>query len=111
MPEPLPFNRPGPDDRPDPLNRPPRRGVVQRFLGGSVAGTAVKLVVVSVLVGMAMRFFGWSPRDVLWAVEEALRDLWNTGFAALDNLAGYFLLGAAVVVPAFLVLRLLSFRR
>ena len=107
MSEPLSFQQP------DPLNRrtPQDRGPVQRFLGGSVLGTIVKLALLSVLVGMVMNFFGWSPRDVLWVLEDALRDLWNAGFAALDSFVGYFLLGAAVVIPAFFVLRLLSFRR
>ena len=107
MSEPLSYQRP------DPLNRstPQDRGPLQRFLGGSVLGTVVKLAALSVLVGMAMNFFGWSPRDVLWALEDAARDLWTAGFAALDSFVGYFLLGAVVVIPAFFVLRLLSFRR
>ncbi len=107
MPDPVLY------ERPDPLNRrtPQERGAVHRFLGGSVLGTAVKLAVVSILVGMAMSFFGWSPRDVLWALEDAMRDLWNAGFAALDNFVGYFVLGAAIVIPVFFVLRLFSFRR
>jgi hypothetical protein len=33
------------------------------------------------------------------------------GFAAVDRFLGYLLLGAAVVVPAFIVLRILSYRR
>jgi hypothetical protein len=33
------------------------------------------------------------------------------GFAAIDRFVGYFLLGAAIVVPAFLILRLFSYRR
>lgn len=86
-------------------------GPVTRFLGGTPLRVAVRLVVLSVLVGMVMQFFGWHPRDVLLALQDAVRDVWQMGFGALDNAFGWFLLGAAVVVPVFLVARLLSFRR
>jgi hypothetical protein len=33
------------------------------------------------------------------------------GFLAIDRFVGYFLLGAAIVVPAFIILRVLSYRR
>lgn len=88
-----------------------RRAGLSRLLGDSPLRTAVKLALVSVLVGWVMDSFGWSPADVFHAVEDALRDLWAMGFSALDGLLGYLLLGAAVVVPAFLLLRLLSLRR
>ncbi|WP_368855839.1 DUF6460 domain-containing protein [Klebsiella pneumoniae] len=37
--------------------------------------------------------------------------MWNLGFGAIERFAGYFLLGAVVVVPCFIILRLLSYRR
>jgi hypothetical protein len=33
------------------------------------------------------------------------------GFRAVDRFAAYLILGAAIVVPVFLVLRLLNYRR
>ncbi len=87
------------------------RGGATRLLGDSPLRVAIKLIVVSVLVGMVMNFFGWNPRDILWAIEDAVRDVWNMGFRAFDNFVGYFLLGAAIVVPAFIVIRLMSYRR
>ena len=98
-------------DRTDLAPASRRHGGLTRFLGDSPLRVFVKLVIVSVLVGMAMRFFNWQPQDILWAVEDAVRDVWNMGFAAFDNVASYLILGAVVVVPVFLVLRLLSYRR
>ena len=33
------------------------------------------------------------------------------GFRAIDRFVGYILLGAAIVVPAFIILRLASYRK
>ena len=104
LPEPLSASRP---------NRPERRprGALARILGDTPLRTAVKLAVASVLVGWVMNLFGWRPADLFFALEEALRDLWRLGFSAFDSFFAYFLLGAAVVLPVFVVLRLLSARR
>lgn len=82
-----------------------------RFLGDTPGRVLVKLVVVSFIVGLVMSAFGWSPMDVIYGIRDFFLRIWNMGFAALDTFVGYFLLGAAVVVPAFIILRLLSYRR
>lgn len=82
-----------------------------RFLGDSPIRVLLKLIVISFLVGIVMSAFGWSPFDVLYGVRDFFADLWRMGFRAVDRFVGYFLLGAAIVVPAFLILRLLSYRR
>ena len=45
------------------------------------------------------------------AIGDFILDLWNTGFKTLGRLGDYLLLGAAIVVPVFIVIRLLSYRR
>lgn len=82
-----------------------------RFLGDSPLRVIVKLVVVSFLVGLVMHTFGWSPYDVLRGVQNFFLDIWNTGFRAIDRFLGYILLGAAIVVPAFILLRIASYRK
>lgn len=86
-------------------------GSISRFLGDSPLRVLLKLVVVSFLVGFVMHAFGWSPFDIWYGLRNAVLDVWRMGFSALDRFLGYFLLGAAVVVPVFIVLRLLSLRR
>ncbi len=82
-----------------------------RFLGDSPLRVFLKLVVVSFLVGIVMSFFGWSPYDVFYQIRDSIVQLWNMGFRAIDRFVGYFILGAAIVVPAFLLLRLFSYRK
>jgi hypothetical protein len=48
---------------------------------------------------------------VLYGIRDFFVDLWRMGFRAIDRFLGYFLLGAAIVVPAFLILRLFSYKR
>ncbi len=84
---------------------------ITRFLGDSPLRIILKLLVISFLVGVVMSAFGWSPYDVLWQVRKFFLDIWNMGFAAIDRFAGYILLGAAIVVPAFIILRLFSYRK
>ncbi len=84
---------------------------INRFLGDSPLRVLVKLVVVSILVGFVMTVFDWYPADVYYGIRNFLLDLWHKGFAALGRVGDYLLLGAAVVIPAFIILRALSYRR
>lgn len=82
-----------------------------RFLGDSPLKVFLKLLVISFLVGLVMNAFGWWPVDIFRWIGESISDLWNMGFRAVANAAIYIVLGAAVVVPIFLVMRLLAYRR
>ncbi|MCB1468952.1 MAG: hypothetical protein KDK08_17845 [Rhizobiaceae bacterium] len=83
---------------------------LSRFLGDSPFRVLIKLIVVSFLVGLVMSAFGWSPYDILYGIQSVLERIWRTGFATLDNFLGYILLGAAIVVPIFLLIRITRFR-
>ncbi len=83
---------------------------MNRLLGDSPARTLVKLVVVSLIVGFIMNVFGLRPLDLVDSLRYFLLDLWHTGFAALGRVGDYLLLGATIVIPAFILLRLLSYR-
>jgi hypothetical protein len=82
-----------------------------RFLGDTPLRVLLKLIVVSFLVGIVMNTFGWYPIDVLHGVRDFVLRIWNMGFAALGRFGDYFLIGAVIVVPAFILLRLFSYRR
>lgn len=82
-----------------------------RFLGDTPVRTVVKLAVISFVVGVVMTALDLSVLDVLDSVRDFFIRIWNMGFAAIERFAGYFLLGAAIVVPAFLIIRLFKFRR
>ncbi|WP_420410562.1 DUF6460 domain-containing protein [Hoeflea sp.] len=82
-----------------------------RFLGDTPGRTILKLLVASFVVGVVMAAFNWYPVDVWYWVRDLFVTLWENGFAALGRFGTYLALGAAVVVPVFIVMRLISFRR
>lgn len=82
-----------------------------QFLGDTPGRTALKLIVISFVVGVVMAAFNWYPEDILFMIRDFLIDLWETGFAALGRFGTYLALGAGVVIPVFIVLRLLSLRK
>jgi Family of unknown function (DUF6460) len=86
-------------------------GNVSGFLGESPARVIVKLIIVSLIVGVAMSAFGLSPWDIFENIREFIMRLWNMGFSAIGKFADYLLLGACVVIPAFIIIRIMSFRR
>ena len=81
-----------------------------RFLGGPPFTVLVRLAVVSVVVGVLMSWLGIDALDVLDEIRGGFARLYGTGFAALRGIAQTTLAGAAVVVPAWLVLRCLGWR-
>lgn len=84
---------------------------VNRFLGDTPGRTLVKLLAVSLMVGFIMSVLGLYPIDILLWVRRFVIDLWQTGFAALGRVGDYLILGAAVVIPVFIILRLIRFRK
>lgn len=86
-------------------------GDVNRFLGDSPARTVLKLVVVSLIVGFLMAIFGVDPWDVVYSIRNFILDIWHSGFAALGRIGDYLILGATIVIPIFIILRIFSYRR
>lgn len=84
---------------------------VNRFLGDTLGRTIVKLVVVCLVVGFVLAFFGFTPDNIATTIRYWFWDLWYNGFRALGRVGDYLLLGAIVVIPIFIILRLLSYRR
>ncbi len=84
--------------------------VTTRLLGGSPLTVLIRLGVVSLLVGALMTWVGIDAADLLYDLQRGLLHLYGTGFAALRDVGRTLLAGAAVVVPVWLVLRMLSYR-
>ncbi|MEL6435905.1 MAG: DUF6460 domain-containing protein [Pseudomonadota bacterium] len=81
------------------------------LLGDTISRTIIKLVVISILVGMVMSVFGWTPSGIFQGVVDFFTRLWAQGFAALGRFGDWLVIGASVVIPAFIVLRILNYRR
>ena len=81
---------------------------VTKVFGGSPLGVVARLVLVSVLVGVVLSALGLDPFDIVRSIERLIRNIWNMGFDAVRWLWRYFLLGAVIVVPIWIVVRLFN---
>ncbi len=76
------------------------------FLGGSPISVIVRLILLSILVGVILSALGLDPWNIFHSIERLIRSIWNMGFDAVVWLWRYFLLGAVIVIPIWLVVRL-----
>ncbi len=89
-----------------PPDRPMPQDYVRRFFGGSPLGVIFRLILLSILVGVILKVLGLDPRNILRSIEDLVRAIWDMGFDAIVWLWRYFLLGAVVVLPIWLIVRL-----
>ena len=79
-----------------------------RFLGGSPLAVAFRLILLSVLVGVVLSAIGFDPWNILSSIRRLFDWIYNLGFDAINGLWRYFLLGAVIVVPIWLISRLFN---
>ena len=78
---------------------------VNRFLGGPPLAVLGKLILLSILIGVVLSALGLDPLNIVRSVTDLIRNVWNMGFDAVRWLWQYFLLGAVIVIPIWLILR------
>jgi hypothetical protein len=81
----------------------------QQLLGGSPLAVAVRLIVLSIVVGIVLSALGITPASLLYHLNVLARRIYDMGFGAFEQALQYFLLGAVVVIPIWLIARLLGF--
>jgi len=82
-----------------------------RFLGGPPLSVLARLLMLSLIVGALLMWLEIHPAEIIENVERLLRRLWNLGFGAVRVVLEYVIAGAVIVVPIWLVLRLLNLGR
>ena len=80
--------------------------IVQRFFGGPPLTVIVRLILLSILVGVVLAAIGFDPYNILRSIQLLFQRLWDLGFDAINGLWRYFLLGAVIVIPIWLLSRL-----
>lgn len=89
------------------LPRPAKRPLI-------TTSTVITLLVASFLVGMVMNFAGLDPAEFWGGIFGGMRDfvegVLGMGWSAVTAFFTYILFGAMIVVPIWLVARLLSRR-
>jgi len=79
-----------------------------RFLGDTPGRTIVKLAVLSLIVGIVMSALNFTPIELWYALRDFAHWLYDLGYEAFARIGIYFVWGAMVVVPIFLLMRVLN---
>jgi hypothetical protein len=79
---------------------------IARFAGGSPPAVAVRLIVVSFVVGLVLQTFGFDPATLFSEAMRGVRRIVELGFSDIHEIGRILLTGAMVVVPVWLALRL-----
>lgn len=78
----------------------------ESLFGGNPLGVAVRLVLLSIVVGIVLHTLGITPENIVYRLQLLVRNLYDLGFGAFEWAFRYFLIGAVVVVPIWLIARL-----
>lgn len=78
------------------------------IFGGNPLGVIIRLVLLSIVVGIVLSALGITPKNLFYHIDVLIRRLYDLGFGAIDWILGYLLLGAMVVVPIWLIARLVG---
>src|SRR5215470_3299459 len=80
---------------------------LNRFFGGPPLSVIFRLVLLSILIGVILEVLGLDPWNIIESLKTLVQRIWDMGFDVVRWLWRYLLLGAAVVVPIWLIVRLM----
>ena len=80
---------------------------LNRFFGGPPLSVIFRLILLSILIGVILEVLGLDPWNIIESLKRLVLHIWDMGFDAVRWLWRYLLLGAAVVVPIWLVVRVM----
>lgn len=78
---------------------------MERFFGGNPALVLLRLVILSLIVGVVLAALGFSPYDIIQNIRDLAQRIYDMGFAAVEKAFRYFLLGAVIVFPVWVLMR------
>jgi hypothetical protein len=100
----MPSERPPADKW---TQRPSNNDAVSRFFGGPPLSVIFRLVLLSILIGVILEVLGLDPWNIIESLRTLVLRIWDMGWDAVRWLWRYLLLGAAVVVPIWLIVLLM----
>jgi hypothetical protein len=92
--------------RPDRAGQDQAHQYIDRFVGGPPLAVFGRLILLSILVGVVLAAIGLDPWNIIESVRALIVHIWTMGFDVVRWLWRYFLLGAVIVVPIWLLVRL-----
>jgi len=81
---------------------------MERFFGGNPGAVLIRLSVISLIVGILLSALGLSPYDIINSIKTLAQRIYDMGFDAVEWAFRYFLLGAVVVFPIWLIARIVK---
>lgn len=78
------------------------------LIGGNPLGVLIRLVLLSIVVGIVLSALGISPQNLFYHLNILARRIYDLGFGVFDWILQYFVLGAMVVFPVWLIARLIG---
>ena len=81
------------------------------IVGGSPGAVALRLLVVCFLAGVVLAAMGFEPETLYSGVWRTIRHLTDYGLEDVKHIGRILLTGAMVVIPVWLLMRLLNARR
>jgi hypothetical protein len=78
-----------------------------QFMGGSPGAVIFRLIVLSLIVGVILSVLGYTPQNLIYRLQDLAWSIYDLGFGAFDRVIGYLLLGAIIVIPVWLISRLM----
>ena len=76
--------------------------------GNGVVAVILRLAVISLIVGVVLSALGINATNLFSSLSLFARRIYSLGFGAVDWIVQYLLVGAMVVVPIWLVARILG---
>jgi Domain of unknown function (DUF6460) len=98
MPEPVP-NISMMDD----VQQQAEKHMFNQFIGGRPSAVIIRLVVVSILLGIMLSFFDIDPFNFWNSLRNLFLRIYDMGFGAFEWLVRYLALGAVIVVPLWII--------
>jgi RsiW-degrading membrane proteinase PrsW (M82 family) len=87
------------------------RDFATRFFGGSPGAVLLRLVAISFVIGVILSALGVSPFDIVNGLRDLFMRIYSLGWESIEWLVRYFLLGAVIVFPVWLIVRLVKVGR
>src|SRR2546423_7511309 len=84
---------------------PMASNVVSRFFGGPPLAVLARLILLCILVGVILHALGFDPGNIIESIRRMAQAIWDMGFDAVRWVWRYFLLGAIIVIPIWLIVR------
>src|SRR3954447_16546918 len=88
-----------------PTERPVARTTyVNRFFGGPPLAVIFRLILLSILIGVILEVLGLDPLNIIDSLRRLVLRIRDMGFDAIRWLWRYLVLGAAIVVPVWVII-------